>query len=260
MVFDTRGRRKHVVRVVYAILALLMGASLFLVVGPFSIGNLIGNSGTSNAVTVLNEQAERTEQKLRTEPDNEDLLLSLARTRAAAANAATEVSTETGLTAFTPEGIQELSLATEAWSRYLKQTDAPNSSGALLMARTYFSLAEAGAGGSIEATEGYVRKAADTQRIVAEDRPSVGTLSSLAIYEYYANDFAAGDKAAKQAAAKAPKAEAKEVKKQMAEYRARGKAFEKQKTEFAKLEKSQRKEALENPFGGLGGSTGSLGQ
>ncbi len=38
MLFDIRGRRKHVVRVVYAILALLMGASLFLVVGPFNIG------------------------------------------------------------------------------------------------------------------------------------------------------------------------------------------------------------------------------
>ena len=34
MLFDIRGRRKHVVRVVYAILAILMGASLFLVVGP----------------------------------------------------------------------------------------------------------------------------------------------------------------------------------------------------------------------------------
>jgi len=260
MVFDTGGRRKHVVRVVYAILALLMGGSLFLVVGPFNLGSLIGNSSSSSAVTVLNEQAEQTEQKLRTEPDNEDLLLSLTRTRAAAANAATEVSTETGLTTFTQEGLQELSLAAEAWSRYLKQTDEPNPSGALLMARTYFSLAEAGAGGSIEATQGYVRKAADTQRIAAEDRPSVGALSTLAIYEYYANDFAAGDKAAKQATAKAPKAEAKEVKKQMAEYRARGKAFEKQKAEFAKLARERGKEALQNPFGGLGGSTGSLGQ
>ena len=46
MVFDTRGRRKHVVRVVYAILAVLMGASLFLVVGPINIGSLLGNSTT----------------------------------------------------------------------------------------------------------------------------------------------------------------------------------------------------------------------
>jgi hypothetical protein len=258
MVFDTRGRRKHVVRVVYAILALLMGASLFLVVGPFSIGNFIGGSSASDPAKVLNEQAERTEQKLRTEPNDEGLLLSLARTRVSAANALTEVNPETGLTTFTPEGRQELALAAEAWNRYLKQSNEPNPSGALLMASTYFSLAESS--GSLEEAEENVKRAADTQRIAAEDRPSVGSLSTLAIYEYYANDFAAGDKAAKQAAAKAPKSEAKEIKKQMAEYRARGKAFEKQKTEFAKLEKSQRKEALKNPFGGLGGSSSSLGQ
>ena len=44
MLFDIRGRRKHVVKVVYAILALLMGASLFLVVGPVNIGSLLGNT------------------------------------------------------------------------------------------------------------------------------------------------------------------------------------------------------------------------
>jgi hypothetical protein len=253
MVFDTRGRRKHVVRVVYAILALLMGASLFLVVGPFNIANLLGGSSTSEASKVLNEQAERIERKLHTEPDNEALLLSLARSRVAAGNSQTEVNPETGGTTFTLEGRQDLALATEAWSHYLKQTDEPSPSAALLMARAYFGLAESSR--SLEEADTNVEEAAAAQRIAAEAQPSLGSLTTLAIYEYYAGDFGAGDKAAKQAAAKAPKAEAKEVKKQMAEYRARGKALEKQKAEFAKLEKSQRKEALENPFGGLGGSS-----
>ena len=35
------GRRKHVVKVVYAVLAVLMGASLFLVVGPLNIGRTL---------------------------------------------------------------------------------------------------------------------------------------------------------------------------------------------------------------------------
>ena len=51
MLFDIRGKRKHVVRVVYAILALLMGASLFLVVGPVNIGSLLGNSTSSADAT-----------------------------------------------------------------------------------------------------------------------------------------------------------------------------------------------------------------
>ena len=58
MVFDIRGRRKHVVRVVYAILALLMGASLFLVVGPVNLGSLFGASNSvSNSASLFEEQA-----------------------------------------------------------------------------------------------------------------------------------------------------------------------------------------------------------
>jgi hypothetical protein len=47
----------------------------------------------------------------------------------------------------------------------------------------------------------------------------------------------------------------------MAEYRKRGEQFLTQKKEIAKQEGSQRKEALENPLGGLGaGSGSSLGE
>lgn len=259
LVFDTRGRRKHVVRVVYAILALLMGASLFLVVGPFNIGNLLGTSGTTSGTKILNEQAERTEAKLRRDPTSEALLLSLTRTRATAANGATEVNPETGATVYTVEGHEELSRAAEAWSRYLKQTKEPNPSTALLMSRAYFSLAETSR--SLEEAVANVDKAASTQRISAEAQPSINSLTNLAIYEFYAGNFAAGNKATKEAEAKAAtKAEAKEVGKQMAEYRKRGKQFQTQKKEIAKQEGSQRKEALENPLGGLGGTSGSLGE
>jgi chaperonin cofactor prefoldin len=255
MLFDIRGRRKHVVRVVYAILALLMGASLFLVVGPFNIGNLIGNSSSSDAGKLLDEQAARIEQRLATDPNNEDMLVSLIRTRIAASKAKTEVNPETGLPQYTTEGVRELLGATQAWQRYKKVAQEVNPSAAALMAGAFFGLAETA--GSIEEADANVEAAASAQRIAAEARPSLGTLSNLAIFEYYAGDFAAGNAAAKQAAAKAPKGEAKQVEKQMAEYRKRGKLLEKQKAEFAKTEESQRKESLENPFGGLGGGGGT---
>jgi hypothetical protein len=259
LVFDTRGRRKHVVRVVYAILALLMGASLFLVVGPFSIGNLLGGSSTTSGVKILNEQAERTEAKLRKDPTDEALLLSLTRTRIAAGKSATEVNPETGATVFTVEGREELNRAAEAWTSYLEQTKEPNPSTALLMSSTYFNLAETSR--SLEEAATNVKKAAATQRIAAEAQPTVNSLTNLAIYEYYSGDFAAGDKATKEAKALVPaKSEAKEVQKQMAEFRKRGKAFQAQKKEIAKQEGAQRKEALENPLSGLGGSSGSLGE
>jgi hypothetical protein len=259
MVFDTSGRRKHVVRVVYAVLALLMGASLFLVVGPFSLGSLVGGGGTTSGVEILNEQAERTEAKLRRDPTDEALLLSLARTRIAAGKSATEVNPETGATVFTVEGREELNRASEAWTSYLKQTKEPNPSAALLMAGAYFNLAETS--GSIEEASTQVKKAAKTQRIAAEARPTVNSLTTLAIFEFYSGNFTAGDKATKEATALVPaKSEAKKVQKQMAEFRTRGEEFQKQKKEIAKQEGTQRKEALENPLGGLSGSTGSLGE
>lgn len=259
MLFDIRGRRKHVVRVVYAILALLMGASLFLVVGPFNIGNLVGG-GTTNAAKVLQEQSERTEQKLRREPENETLLLALTRSRITAANSLTEVNPETGLTSLTPEGRQELERGVEAWGSYLKQAKEPRANTALLVSQAYFSLAESPSSGFEEVVEN-IEGAARTQRLAAEAQPTINSLTTLAIYEYYAGNFAAGDKAVKQAEAKAPtKAEAKEVGKQMAEYRKRGQAFEKQKQLAEKEEAKTGKERLQNPLGGLSGSTGTLGE
>jgi hypothetical protein len=259
MLFDIRGRRKHVVRVVYAILALLMGASLFLVVGPFSIGNLIGNSTTTSATKVLQEQAERTEQKLRREPESEALLLALTRQRVSAANTLTEVNPETGTPVLTPEGRQELERGVEAWSSYLKQASEPKPNSALLVSKGYFSLAESST--TLEEAVENVEGAAKAQRIAAEAQPTINSLTTLAIYEYFAGDFAAGDKAVKQAEAKAPtKAEAKEIGKQMAQYRTRGKSFEEQKKKTEKEEAKSGKERLQNPLGGLSGSTGSLGE
>lgn len=260
MLFDIRGRRKHVVRVVYAILALLMGASLFLVVGPFNIGNLVGNGSSTSAAKVLQEQAERTEQKLRREPESEALLLALTRERITAANSLTEVNSETGATVLTPEGLQELERGIEAWGSYLKQSKEPRANTALLVANGYFKLAEL-PGNSIEKVVENVEGAAKTQRIAAEAQPTINSLTTLAIYEYYAGNFAAGDKAVSEAEAKAPsKAEAKEVGKQMAEFRKRGKEFEKGKKEAEKEEAKFGKERLQNPLGGLSGSTGSLGE
>lgn len=254
MLFDIRGRRKNVVRVVYAVLALLMGASLFLFAGGGSLGDLFNTGGSAgNASAALEEQADRIEGRLRRNPDDEALLLSLTRTRIAAGNAQAEVVPETGEAVATPEGRIQLEQAVQAWNRYLKQTNAPNSSGAQLVASAHFSLAQTSP--NLEEAFGNVAKAADAQRIVAEARPSVGSLSTLAIYEYFAGDFAAGDKATSEAKAlTTSKEEKKSVVTQLATYRENGKRFEKQKQEASKAEQGASKEALQNPFGGLAGA------
>lgn len=254
MLFDVRGKRKSVLRVVYAILALLMGGSLFLTVGPFNLGELVGSGGAKSAAEVLDEQAERIEGRLVKDPQNEAALLSLTRARIGAANAQVEKDPATGQTIVSSEAEEDYEAGLQAWSRYLKQVgDKANPSGAQLVASTHFSLAEASTGG-LSGIEENLDQAADAQRIVAEVRPNLGTLSTLAIYEYYANDFAAGDKAAREAEQVATKSERKGIRKQLADYRKRGKAWEKSLKAFAKQEAKQGKEALQNPLGGFSGA------
>jgi hypothetical protein len=255
LLFDTRGKRKHVIRVVYAILALLMGASLFLVVGPVNIGALIGNSSsTGSATKVFDEQAERIERRLAKTPNDEQLLLALTRARINAGNSQIEVTSETERPEITVEASEDFAAASQAWSRYLKQAgDEPSATGAQLVAATFFRLAESST--SLPDAEENVAKAAKAQQIAAEQSPNLGSLSTLAIYQYFNGDFAAGDRTTKQAAAATnSKKEAANVEKQLAQYRKRGKEFEKQKKEVAKAQSQASKEKLENPLGsGLGG-------
>ena len=258
MLFDIRGRRKNVVRVVYATLALLMGASLFLVVGSGSIADLFNTGTSTDASAVLDEQAERTEAKLRRNPNDEVLLLSLARTRTAAGNALAEVNPQTGEPVVTAEGRVELEQAALAWEQYVEQANEPSPSGAQLMAGTLFSLAQTSP--SFDEATTNVEKAAAAQRIVAEARPSVGAFSSLAIYEYFSGNFGAGDKAQSQAQGEtASKEEQEAVAKQLAVVRQNGKQFEKQKQQASKAEQGAAKEALQNPFGGLAGAGSTVG-
>jgi hypothetical protein len=259
LVFDTRGKRKHVVRVVYAILALLMGGSLFLVVGPVNIGELFGNSSSSSSASKLfDEQAERIEGRLVKEPNNEQLLLQLTRARINGGNAQIEVVSETEVPTVTPEARKDFEAGSEAWSRYLKNAKEPSPTAAQLVAGTFFRLAESST--SILEAQEDVAKATKAQQVAAEQSPSLGSLSTLAIYQYFNGEFAGGDKTTKQAAAKASsKAEAKNIEKQLAQYREQSKKFDEQKKELAKVQKEVGKEQLKNPLG-LGGTSGSLGE
>jgi hypothetical protein len=257
MLFDTRGRRRHVIRVVYAVLALLMGASLFLVVGPFNLGELAGDGGSSSAAEVLEERAERIEGQLKATPQDEGLLLALTRTQIGAGNALVETDPQTGRPVVTPEARAQFEAGTASWRRYLEQAKEPNSAAASLVAGTYFSLAENSA--NFQEIEENLEGAAETQALVAKARPSAGALSTLAIYEYFDGDFAAGDRASQQAQDLIlNKAEKKLVVKQVAPYRKSAQRYQKQAREFAKTQQGQGKEAFESALGGLSG--GGLGQ
>jgi hypothetical protein len=200
MVFDTGGRRRGVVKVVYAILAVLMGLSLLLVVGPAPLQDLFGVGNTINsAADQFEEQAERTERKLKKDPQDAALLLSLTRARINAGNSLATANSETGAVEFTPESRDQLERASETWAKYLKATNAPSPGTAQLAAQAQFSLAQTSRTGA--EAEANLRAAAKAQEIVAKSRPSLGSLSTLAIYRFYSFDY----KGAEQARAKAAK-------------------------------------------------------
>jgi hypothetical protein len=251
MVFDTGGRRRGVVKVVYAILAILMGFSLLLVVGPAPLQQLFGVSNSvSNAADQFEEQAQRIEQKLKKNPENPELLLSLTRAQINAGNSLAESNPETGEIAYTPEAVQRLQAASESWSKYLKTTDEPNSGGAQVVAQALFGLAQTSRSGA--EAESNVRAAAQAQQIVSEARPSLGSLSTLAIYRLFSFDYKGAAEAQKKASTYAnTKFERENLGNELDQINKRAHEFQKQLAEIEKEAKKARAKgegAVPNPL------------
>ena len=257
MVFDIRGRRRHVVKAVYAILAVLMAASLFLVTGALNIGSILGTSSSGESATKsLEEQATRIEAKLAKTPEDEDILLNLTRTRINVAN--TMITNGAGESQSGFEEVKhELAQVSEDWSKYLKAADEPSAGLAIQVAPALFQLAEISSSGE-ESLEN-VKAATEAQKIVAEGRPSLNSLSTLAIYQAFSQEFKVANKtleeATKFAGTKFERESLEnkynEVEKSAKEF---GKNLEAEKA-AKQSNKSGGKEALENPLNGLGGNS-----
>lgn len=261
MLFDLRsGRRRSMVKVVYGVLAVLMGTSLFLTVGPVNIGEIFSNNSgsSSSASQIYEEQAERIEVKLKKDPENPDLLLALTRANINAGNAGVTVE-PSGAKQFSTEAYASYRKADQAWSEYLKATKEPNPGLAQVVAPMYIEMAELSS--SFLEAETRVQAAADAQKIVAEERPNINSLSTLAFYTYFTGDFKAAEKARAEANKLARSASEKEaLAKQLDEYKKNAQSFVKNiKTEERARKSGKPSETLENPLStGLGG--GGLGE
>jgi hypothetical protein len=260
MLFDLRsGRRRNLVKVVYGVLAVLMGASLFLTVGPVNIGEIFSNSSSStDAAEIYEEQAERLEAKLKKDPENPELLLSLTRADINAGNAGVQVE-PSGEKIISQEAIGSYVKADQAWTEYLRATDEPSPGLAQVVAPMYFQLAEFSR--SYQQALTRLEAAAGAQKIAAEDRPNLNSLSTLAVYTYFTGDFDAAEKARAEAAKTAPSESEKEaLDKQLDEYKKLAQAFQKNVKNAEKEQKAGKpSETLENPLGG-GLTGGGLGE
>jgi hypothetical protein len=260
MLFDLRGgRRGKMVKVVYAVLAVLMGLSLFLVVGGSNIAQLFNSNGSSgNAAEPYEEQAERIEVRLKKEPENPDLLLSLTRAQINAGNASVTVE-PSGEKILSTDAVQAYQEADQSWSEYLKATKEPNPSLAQLVAPMMITLAETAT--SYTQADQRIDGAAEAEKIVAKSRPSVSAFTTLAFYTYFTGNTKAANKARAEAKLIAKtKTEREEIDKQLDEYEKNAGTYIASKE---KAEREQKKagatapESLENPLSpggsGLGG-------
>lgn len=263
MLFDLRGRRRNVVKVVYAVLAVLMGLSLLLIAGPLPFGDIFGAEDATEIAKEQNEErVERIEAKLAKDPDDPALLLNLTRAHVTAAgNLVEEVAPEQ--LALTPEARQEYEAAASSWDEYLEATDQPNAGTAQQMANTFLQLAETAT--SLEDSERNIAAAAEAQRIVAEELPSIGALGTLAIYTTFTFDYEAARRANEEAKKFATsKFEREQLDNQLEETEKRAKQFEKELQREERLQKQFEEGqaqgevpgggAAQNPLG-LGGAT-----
>lgn len=259
MVFDIRGRRRHVVKVVYAILAVLMAASLFLVTGALNVGSIFGgNTSGESATSSLEKEAARIERRLAKSPEDEDILASLTRTRINTANtmiAGVETEGESVSQGSIEEIQQELAQVSEDWSNYLEAAKEPNPGLAIQVAPALFQAARL-ASSNAEAVE-KIKTATAAQKILTEARPNLNSWSTLAIYALYAQEFKVAEHAKEEATKLTTSKFAREqfeneIEKTEKAAKELGKAV---KAEETAQTKSAGKESLENPLQGLGGST-----
>lgn len=263
MLFDLRGgKRGVVVKVVYAVLAVLMGLSLLLIAGPLPFGDIFGGEDATELAEKQNEErVERIEVKLAKDPEDQALLLNLTKAHlTAAANLIDEVGPEQLV--LTPESRQEYEQAASTWDEYLEATDKPNSGAAQQMSNTFLQLAETST--TLEDSQRNIQAAAEAQQIVADQRPSIGALGTLAIYTLFTLNFDKANQINEEAKKFATsKFEREQLDNQFEETEKRAKSFAKEVEKEERLQKafneSQKQgeapgAAPQNPFG-LGGAT-----
>jgi hypothetical protein len=263
MVFDIRGRRRHVVKVVYAILAILMAASLFLVTGAININSIFGSgSSGESATSSFEKQAEHIEAKLVKEPEDEALLTNLTRARINAANSMRtngEVESSSGLENYR----HQLALASEGWTKYVDAASEPSAGLAIQVAPALFGMAEV-ASNTTEALEN-VKAATEAEEVVANKREDLNSWSTLSLYALYAQNYKLAEEAKEKAAKLAgTKFERESFENKFEEIEKSAKEFGKQvQVEKATKSQSNGKESLEKPTQGLGtsplGGTSVLG-
>jgi hypothetical protein len=230
MLFDLQSpRRRGVIKVIYAFLAILMGGGLiFFGIGSDATGGLSevfsGNDGAGD--TGFEDQISEQEDKLVTNPQDVAALTELVQLHFQAGTSLIEVDESTGQQNVTPEAEEELQKGADAWDQLAKASkDSPPSGAALTAVQTFSILAQSeltraasGSGQTAldDADDSLAnwRAAAEAQATIAGQR-SADDFARLASLYYFAGEIEQGDEAAAQAAGAAKGEEAKTIEKEL---------------------------------------------
>jgi hypothetical protein len=259
VLFDLQSpRRRRVVKFVYGGLALLLGAGL--IAGTFGSGGgngsildtIFGGGGNSAASTAFDDQIKQAEQKLAVNAQDQQALISLVTLHVQKGQQELNVDSSTGQQSPTVESSTDFQKAADSWATYLKTNPKkPNPGAATQVAQGYLFLAESST--SAAEADANLKGAADAQKIAAAQQPSLGSLSTLAQYLYFAGETAAADQAGAEALAKADSTQKAQLTQSLAQIKKTAAQIRQQIDTAAKQEKAQAKAGAS----GAPGATGS---
>src|SRR6476469_3873478 len=201
MLFDLRGRgRKNTVRVIYILLAFLMGGGLVL----FGIGGATGGGSSPDASQKrFEKQVATAKRALATNPHDLAAYNTLIRAQLSLAGTGNRYDANTNT--YTDAGKAQLRQAAASWTKYQDlnpKIDDTQAALASRMVQAYSSLGD-GAG------------ATSAQQIVAQNRNSSGAYSTLAVLAYQAGNTRLGDLSSQKALAKTSKDLRQQLKQQL---------------------------------------------
>jgi len=192
MLFDLRGAgRRRTVKVIYILLAFLMGGGLVLFgIGGSVSGGLIDaiterSGGGDNGTDRFRKDEKAAIVKTQAHPQDAAAWAALARARFQVAGQGENFDPAKGT--FTNAGTAKLQAAGQAWDRYLALNPRkPDDRVASLMVQAY---------GALNKPD----KAAQAQEVITQARPTASTFTQLAIFAYQAGQTRKGDLAKNKA-------------------------------------------------------------
>jgi len=213
--------------------------------GIFDALGIGGNSSSSDPQ--YSQQIDNANEALQQDPKDEKALLKLARYNFLEGQTSLETDDQ-GRISLSQDSLNSYRAASDAWQRYLK-TDPkqPDDNVAGLMLKVYSTTA----GTDPSTLEGDLDGAFTSAQIVADARPSLGAYADLATYAYLSGNDKAAEEAKKKALAEAPDST---TKKQI-ETQLKQAQQQRQLVVKALKKNAPDQSQLQNPLGGLGGSS-----